>query len=97
MCSIDAKQQLIRDFVWCMRKNGKAVGLNFDLTMVDEGYRALLQGRPVSPRQEQALDIITDYYLTKWQAKYYPAMRGTAPLPDLLVVNNTFSFLADDD
>jgi hypothetical protein len=68
-----------------MRKKGKAIGLNFDLTIVDEVYHALQQGRPVSPSQVQALDkIVQGYYITKWQTKYYPAMRGTAPLPDLV-------------
>jgi hypothetical protein len=91
MCSIDAKQQLDRDFVWCMRKKGKAVGLKFDLTMVGEDYYALQQGRSVSPRQVDK--IIQGYYVTEWQPKYQPAMRGTTLLPDPLVANNTFRFL----
>lgn len=36
MATIWDKQQLVRDFVWCMRQKGKPVGLNFDLKYVDE-------------------------------------------------------------
>jgi hypothetical protein len=35
--------------------------------------------------------IIKEYYITQWQTKYYLDMRGTAPLPDPLVVDKAYN------
>jgi hypothetical protein len=98
MDSIWDKQQLIRDFVWCMRQKGKAVGLNFDLKYVDEVYHALQQGGPVSTRQAQGLDrIIKGYYIEKWEAQNYPAWKDKAPAPAVPAAAEGCAFVADDD
>uniref|UniRef100_A0A383WN79 Uncharacterized protein n=1 Tax=Tetradesmus obliquus TaxID=3088 RepID=A0A383WN79_TETOB len=97
MATIWDKQQLVRDFVWCMRQKGKPVGLNFDLKYVDEVYHALKQGCPVSALQVRGLDrIIKGYYINKWQAQNYPGWKGKAPAPVASAAAGGFAFVEDD-